>query len=88
MENYKTIKTKYGALHMMVEDKDPEKAAAIVNAAREKVEQIAQKIVKESQFKLINNYNENILIKQIQNDSLAKKLERIKESADIFETWG
>ena len=88
VENYKTIKTKYGALHMMVEDKDPEKAAAIVNAAREKVEQIAQKIVKESQLKLISNYNENILIKQIQNDSLAKKLQRIKESADIFETWG
>jgi tyrosine-protein kinase Etk/Wzc len=88
MENYKTIKTKYGALHMMVEDKDPEKAAAIANAAREKVEQIAQDIVKQSQYKLISNYNENLNIKQVQSDSLGKKMQRIKETADIFETWG
>ena len=88
MENYKTIKTKYGALHMMVEDKDPEKAAAIANVAREKVEQIAQDIVKQSQYKLISNYNENLSIKQVQSDSLAKKMQRIKETADIFETWG
>jgi tyrosine-protein kinase Etk/Wzc len=88
MENYKTIKTKYGALHMMVEDKDPEKAAAIANAAREKVEQIAQDIVKQSQYKLISNYNENLSIKQVQSDSLGKKMQRIKETADIFETWG
>ncbi len=88
LENYQTIKTKYGALHMMVEDKDPLMAAAMANAARDKVEELAQKIVKDSQHKLISNYNENLTIKQVQSDTLAKKLQRIKESSDIFETWG
>lgn len=88
LENYQTIKTKYGALHMMVEDKDPLMAAAMANAARDKVEELAQKIVKDSQHKLIFNYNENLTIKQVQSDTLAKKLQRIKESSDIFETWG
>lgn len=88
LENYKTIKTKFNALHLIVEDKNPEIAAAIANAAREKIEQISQQIVKESQYKLISNYNSNLAIKQVQSDSLAKRLERTKKTADIFDTWG
>ncbi len=88
LENYQTIKTKYGALHLMVEDKNPVIAAAMANAARNKVEELSQKIVKDSQLKLISNYNENLNIKQIQSDTLAKKMQRIKKSSDIFETWG
>ncbi|MBK8517645.1 MAG: hypothetical protein IPL55_15580 [Saprospiraceae bacterium] len=88
LENYQTIKTKYGALDLIVEDKDPVIAAAMANAARNKIEELAQKIVKDSQYKLISNYNENLAIKQVQGDSLAKRLLRIKESSDIFETWG
>jgi len=88
LENYQTIKTKYGALHLIVDDKDPEMAANIANAARVKIGVLAQKIVKDSQSKLITTYDENILIKQIQSDSLARRLRRIKESSNIFETWG
>jgi len=87
LENYQTIKTKYGALQLIVEDKDPKLAAAIANAAREKIEQMAQKIVKDSQAKLIENYNQNLVIKQIQSDSLSLKVRKIKESSGIFETW-
>ncbi|MFZ1749587.1 MAG: hypothetical protein WAU01_05325 [Saprospiraceae bacterium] len=88
LENYKTIKTKYGALLLITEDKDPIMAANIANAAREKIELIAQQIVKGSQKKLIDSYNANLLIKQVQSDSLSRKLRRIKEASDIFETWG
>jgi tyrosine-protein kinase Etk/Wzc len=88
LDNYLTIKTKYGALHLMVEDKDPELAAAMANAARDKVAELAQKIVKDSQLKLMENYNENLMIKQVQSDTLAKKMQRLKKSSDIFETWG
>lgn len=88
MDNYNTIKTKYGALQLVVEDKQPEMAAAIANAAREKIEKIAQKIVKDSQFKLIDNYNSNISIKQIQGDSLASRLRRIKQVSGVFDSWG
>jgi tyrosine-protein kinase Etk/Wzc len=87
LENYQTIKTKYGALQLIVEDKDPEIAAAIANAARNKLEQLSQKIVKDSQAKLIENYNQSLVKKQILSDSLARKMRAIKGSSDIFETW-
>lgn len=88
LSNYKTIKTKYGALLLIVEDKSAELASSMANAAREKIESIAQKIVKSSQKKLIDNYNANILIKQVQSDSLANNLKRIKQASGVFETWG
>ncbi|MBK8347500.1 MAG: hypothetical protein IPL08_07680 [Saprospiraceae bacterium] len=88
LENYQTIKTKYGALLLISEDKDPVMAAAIANAAREKIQRIAQKIVKDSQKKLIDNYYSNIFNKQIQSDSLSNKLRHIKEQSGVFETWG
>jgi len=88
LNNFKTIKTKYGALLLLVEDKDPKMSASIANAAREKIESISQQIVKSSQKKLIENYNLNILTKQIQSDSLADRLKRIKQSSGVFETWG
>jgi uncharacterized protein involved in exopolysaccharide biosynthesis len=88
MENYLTLKTKYGALLLVFEDKDPVMAANLANAARQKIEFLAQKIVKESQHKLISTYNDNLTVKQIQSDSLAKRIERIKQLSDIFETWG
>jgi hypothetical protein len=88
LENFQTIKTKYGALLLIAEDKNPKMSADIANAAREKIQQMAQKIVKESQGKLIQNYNANLFKKQIQADSLAAQLRRIKEASGIFETWG
>jgi hypothetical protein len=88
MTNYKTIKSKYGALLLIVEDKDPVFSANIANAARNKIDLIAQQIVKSSQLKLIENYNSNIRLKQIQSDSLASKLKLIKEKANVYETWG
>ena len=88
LDNYKTIKTKYGALMLEVEDKDPNMAAKICNAARDKIESIAQYVVKSSQKKLIDNYDSNIAKKQIQSDSLAQRLKRVKQESGIFETWG
>jgi hypothetical protein len=88
LENFQTIKTKYGALQLIAEDTDPVVAAAMANAARQKIEQLAQKIVKDSQKKLIDNYNNNLIVKQEQGDSLAVQLKRIKEGAGVFDSWG
>ncbi len=84
-KNFQTIKTKYRALHLSIEDTDPHKAANMVNAARNKIEEISQKIVKESQQKLMNNYEANLLKKQIQNDTLASRVNRNKTKYNIFE---
>ncbi len=88
LENFQTIKTKYGALQLIAEDTDPIVAAGIANAARVKIEQLAQKIVKDSQKKLIDNYNINLVVKQEQGDSLAVRLKKMKESAGVFDSWG
>jgi tyrosine-protein kinase Etk/Wzc len=86
LENFKTIKTKYGALHLIVEDKSPQMACRIANEARNKIEEIAQSIVKGSQSKLIYTYEINIAKKQILSDSLSFALERLKKSVGIFDS--
>lgn len=88
LENYKTIKTKYGALQLIVEDTDPKMAAEIANTARTKIENIAQLVVKSSQKNLIDNYENNLKIKKIQSDTLANRLRRGKASVGLFDTWG
>jgi len=86
LDNFQTIKTKYGALQLMVEDHDPQMAAAIANAAREKIGNIAQIIVKESQKNLLQGYEQNLTIKQTQSDSLAGQIRRLKLENNILDT--
>lgn len=88
LKNYTTIKTKYGALHLMVEDKDPVMASKIANVARDRISYMAQTIVKSSQYNLIQTYETNILIKQSQRDSIASKLSRLKANSGLYEGWG
>jgi capsular polysaccharide biosynthesis protein len=88
LDNYKTIKTKYGALHLIILDKDPEMAASMANAARYKISDIAQKLVKESQWNLIQNFSSNLNTKKVQSDSLASEINRLKQKSGIFEARG
>ncbi|MEZ4909609.1 MAG: hypothetical protein R2774_01980 [Saprospiraceae bacterium] len=88
LKNYNTIKTKYGALHLMVEDKDPILASKMANAARERISLMAQSIVKTSQNNLIQSYESNIIIKQAQRDSIAVRLSKLKENSGLYEGWG
>lgn len=85
LENYQSIKTKYRALQLSIEDKDPAMAATMVNAARNKIEDIAQKIVKEGQRKLLANYEANMIKKQLRNDSLSAKMVEAKAKYNILE---
>ncbi|HRD07748.1 MAG: GNVR domain-containing protein [Saprospiraceae bacterium] len=58
--NYKAIKSKYGALILSVEDKNPELAADIANEARTRTEAIAQQFVKNTQLKSLESYRKNV----------------------------
>ncbi|MFZ1704124.1 MAG: hypothetical protein WAT79_07235 [Saprospiraceae bacterium] len=84
-KNFQTMKTKYRALHLSIEDKSPEKAAAMVNAARDKIGMMAQKIVKESQLKLIKNFESNLTNKQVRNDTLASQILFAKTKYNILD---
>lgn len=87
LENYQTIKTKYGALLLSVEDKDPSMASAMANGAREKIARLSQDIVKESQGNLISNYRSSIINKKILGDSISKALIQLKEKNGIFDSY-
>lgn len=73
---YKVKKTKRDAIEVSVEDTNPEIAARIANAARDKIEQIARKLIRESQEQTIKTYRENIALKEqlllVIGDSVAR----------------
>jgi len=57
---FKVLKTKYDAIQILVEDTDPQVAVHIANAAREKVNQFAQEIIRSSQEQQIKMMRHNI----------------------------
>lgn len=77
---YNVMKTKYRAISLSVEDKEPEMAAAIADEAREKISEIAQRLIKESQKKTLESYLNNIVEKSNYlahlNDSLRLEKEK------------
>lgn len=87
LKNYKTIKTKYGALELIVEDKDPEMATNIANTARDIIGQLGQKVIKLSQKSQIESYDRNITQRQMQMDSLSEKFRKLKEESGVFDIY-
>jgi uncharacterized protein involved in exopolysaccharide biosynthesis len=81
---YNAEKTKFDAIELSMEDVDPILARDIANAARDKINEIAQRLVKDSQDKLIITYEDNIKSKMVEiftlNDSLLRERKR-------FQVW-
>ena len=81
---YSTAKTKYDAIDLSVEDKDPQFATDMANAAREKVNDIAQDIIKESFKKQISTYESGLQEKKKKYSVLVDSLNRSRERYGIF----
>jgi len=81
---YQTLKTEYGAINLSVEDKDPVLARDMANDAREKINELSQKMVKTSQLKTINSFDSNLLEKQAKSIVLNDSLSRVKGRYDIY----
>ncbi len=81
---FNTQKNKFDALELSFEDKDPEMAAKIAKAAREKVNEIGQRMIKESQANLIKNYEQIIEEKGSYQQDLISKLGKLKNEYKIF----
>jgi uncharacterized protein involved in exopolysaccharide biosynthesis len=73
-------KNKNDAIELSVEDTDPELAAQMANAARDKINEIARRLTKNSQGQILTAFEDNIKRKQadlvILGDSL-KTLQRV-----------
>lgn len=85
-KHYTALKTKFGALQLSFEDRDPALAAAVANDARDKINYIAQKLIKESQAQLLETYKTNIEQKSEAVRVLSDSLYRTREKFSIYNT--
>lgn len=83
---YKVQKTKYDAIQLSVEDRDKETAAAIANAARLKIDEIAQRLIKASQTELLRTYESNIQEKEGQLKELNDSLRVLRSTYGVYNT--
>jgi len=83
---YKTLKTKFGAIQLSVEDKNPQLASQIANDARDKINSIAQRLIKDSQYQLLKTNESNISNKEEIITILSDSLYRTRELYKIYST--
>jgi len=83
---YKVQKTKYDAIQLSVEDRDKQLAADMASAARKKVDEIGQRLIKNSQTELLKAYVSNIQEKEKQLNELNDTLKTIRSQYGVFNT--
>lgn len=81
---YEVQKTKRDAIELTVEDKDPELAAKMANAARQKIDELAQQLIKEGQLQTIRSYEINLRNKEELLNVLSDSLSRQRQSYGIY----
>lgn len=85
---YEVKKTKRDAIELSVEDKDKAVAASIANAAREKIDEIARRLMREGLEKTIRSYEDNIKAKEGQLASLSDSLIAMRKVYGIYSIVG
>lgn len=81
---YVVQKNKNDALELSVEDTEPKLAAEIANAGRDKINEIAQRLVKSSQATLLASFQENITNKEKELSMLADSLRYLQSRYGIY----
>ena len=85
-EHFDVIKTKYDAIELSIEDRDKEIATRMTNAARERINFLAQKLIKESQLKIIKTYETNITQKELDMTALNDSLQKVRVAFGVYNT--
>jgi hypothetical protein len=81
---YSATKNKNDAIALSIEDTDPRLAADMANAARDKINEIAQRMTKSSQGRLLATFEDNIKRKSADLDRLGDSLRHIQARYNIF----
>ena len=79
-------KTKYDALRLAIEDKNPILSRDMTNFARENINAKAQQIIKDSQAKLLTTAEANIAIKEQKISELNSDLDSLRSKYSIYDT--
>lgn len=81
---YAAQKNKNDAIELSVEDADPEMAAVMANAARDKINEIAQRLIKNSQSRLLATFEDNISRKTTELALLGDSLRILQAKYNIY----
>lgn len=81
---YEVTKTKRDAIELTIEDKDPVLAARMAQAAHEKIDQIAQRLIKANQFRTIETFERDIEGKLNQLTSINDTMVRLRQFYGVF----
>lgn len=84
--HYNVKKTKYDAIEISVEDKDPVLAARMVNDARQKVEEIAQALIKNTMALKIETYKQSITDKSAELNVINDTLIAVRTRYGVYNT--
>ena len=82
---YRVEKNKFDAIEISIEDTDRELAAKMINAARVKIDQIGQRLTKDSQRKLLDAFERNISGKENTILVLNDSIEVLKNKYGIYD---
>ena len=85
-KSYKVIKTKYDAIRISFEDKNPELAAKVANYARNKVDSITQEIIKNAQNDVLKNAETALDIIEKQVFELSEVLTQKRKKYGVYDT--
>lgn len=85
---YEVTKTKRDAIELSIEDTDRELSAQMVNAARQKIDDITRQLLLLGQQKVISSYQDNITNKEQQLQSLSDSLSALRERYGIYNLMG
>jgi tyrosine-protein kinase Etk/Wzc len=81
---YEVTKTKRDAIQLDVEDKDPELAMRLARAARERINTLAQQLIKATQARTIATFEDDIKTKETQLRVLTDTLESLRKRYGIY----
>jgi capsular polysaccharide biosynthesis protein len=87
-ENYDILLTKQDALELTIEDRDPERAALMANAARDKIDQQVRNIIKNSQMALSTSLGRSIQNKETLMQGTLDSLMYHRQKSGIYDPEG
>lgn len=82
---YSAQKNKNDAIELSIEDTDPKLAAEMANVARDKINEISQRFIKESQGKLLLAFENNINRKTTEIAHLTDSLRILQTRYDLYD---
>jgi tyrosine-protein kinase Etk/Wzc len=82
---YEVKKTKFDAVELSVEDTDKEFAAQMANSAREKIDEITQRLIRNSQLSLIKAYESSFIEKEKTLLSINGTLTQLRQNSGVID---